>query len=84
MSKEIEIKNQILDWVAQKGQSIQRDDIDEGTKILEKKMISSLQVMELILFLGKIKGGPVQMENVKPGSFSSVNSIYNSFFGSLA
>lgn len=72
-------KQKLRNWIIQKNGQINETQIDFDTKILEEKLISSLQIMELILFLGKLKGSSLNMENVKPGSFSSINIIHEQF-----
>jgi len=72
-------KKQLKEWIIKKNGKISSQDLNEETGILEKKIISSLQVMDLILYLEKINGSPVDLENIKPGAFSTINSIYNTF-----
>jgi acyl carrier protein len=77
---QIDIKNEIKNWILTKNQSVKSEELLEDTKILENKLISSLQVMELIVFLGKLNGAPVSVEKIGPGTFSSISSIYEHFF----
>jgi acyl carrier protein len=77
---EMEIKEQIRTWIAGKNTKVSLDEIQLDTPILEKKIISSLQVMDLILYLESLKKGAISLDNMKPCSFTDINTIYKSFF----
>lgn len=78
MSKN-ETKNLIKNWILDMNNSLKSEDVSYDTPILEKKLISSLQVMDLILYLEKLKKGAISLDNMKPESFQNINSIYSSF-----
>jgi hypothetical protein len=48
--------------------------------IIEQRIITSVQIMELILFLEHLRGEPINPMHIKPGAFSSIDSIYQHFF----
>lgn len=79
MKTELEIKQQLISWIEKKG----RHDgvVTSDLNVIEKGIVTSLDIMELILFIEQIKGEKFNLKNIKPGSFNSVNSIYASFFG---
>ena len=76
---ENETKNLIKNWILDMNSSLKSEDVSYDTPILEKKLISSLQVMDLILYLEKLKKGAISLDNMKPESFQNINSIYSSF-----
>lgn len=75
----VDIKLKIKDWIVTKNGTIEASQVQDDTRILEEKLISSLQLMDLILFLGRLKGSPIDMSKSKQGSFSSVNDMYDTF-----
>jgi acyl carrier protein len=79
MKTEEEFKIELKNWVLQKSTKITAQDLTYSTPLIDTRIISSMQVMELILFLEKLKGSRLNMKNIKPGVFQDIDSIYNSF-----
>ena len=78
-----EVKKQIMEWILQQSTKVTAAELNETTPLIEGRILSSLQVMELLLFLEKIKGGRVPIKNLKPGTFKDVQTICQTFFGDL-
>ena len=79
MSKSEEYKTEIKQWIATKNGQVDAADISDHQEILADKLLTSLQVMELILFLEQLSGAPVDTEKLAPGAFKSVNHIVKNF-----
>jgi len=77
---EQEIKTKLRAWVAAKSKHPEAAQLTDETPILERRILSSLQVMDLILHLEQLRGTPLQPDELQPGTFSSVNRIYEYFF----
>lgn len=75
-----EIKNEIFNFVLKVNKKITRSDLDGQTPLLEKRVINSLQVMELLLLIEKLTGKPIDVRSIKPGVFTNVDKILESFF----
>lgn len=73
-------KQLLRDWVKQHASRPLPADFDDETPILEQRLVSSLKVMELLIFIEKNIGRPVQVCQVKPGSFRDINTIFATFF----
>jgi len=80
MSKEREIKQVLKEWIAKKSKDCDIESILDDTLILEKRIITSVQIMDLILYLESLTSKPVNINQVQPGIFSSIDSIYTAFF----
>ena len=80
MNNEKEIKQSLREWVAKKNNSFLPEPIMNDTLIVEKRIITSVQIMDLILYLESITGKPVNIDQVQPGVFGSIDSIYSAFF----
>lgn len=80
MKSEDEIKAELRAWVTAKAKKAPEGGLTDETPLIETRVISSMQVMELILFVEKLKGSRVNVKNLRPGTFRNVNSIYDSFF----
>ena len=46
-----EVKQALREWVALKSGKVRSEDLDDETPILEQRIITSLQVMDLILHI---------------------------------
>jgi hypothetical protein len=55
-------------------------EISYDTRIIEERIITSLQVMDLILLIETLSNRRVEIEDLAPGAFASINSIYDTFF----
>lgn len=73
-----EIKNELKGWLEKKSPLC--ENLTFETNIIEAGLISSLEIMELILFIEQLKGEKFNLKKIKPGSFNSIDSIYKSFF----
>jgi acyl carrier protein len=74
------VRNELKSWILKKNSKIQAADLTDSTPLLEKRILKSLDVMDLILKIEKLGGGPVDVETIKPGSFKSIDVIVDVFF----
>ncbi len=54
--------------------------IGDDTPLLAQRLITSLQVMELVLLIEELSGTPIDAALLEPGSFRDVNTICVKFF----
>jgi acyl carrier protein len=80
MSQKQDIKNRLSRWMAEQSSIYQQDSVPFDLPIIEQRIITSVQIMELILFLEHLRGEPIHPMQIKPGAFSSIDSIYQHFF----
>lgn len=53
--------------------------IGDETELLRERVISSFQVIDLILHLEALRGSPLERSDLVPGSFSNIATIANQF-----
>ncbi len=80
MSSPDQLKAEIKSWILKKNSKVAADQLNDDTPILEQRIISSLHVLDLILYLEKLSAKKINMSHLKPGVFQSVNTIYQNFF----
>ena len=80
MKTEAETREALKEWIANKSGKVTPPEINNDTPIVEQRIITSLQVMDLILLIEKMTGNPVDVEQLKPGAFRDINTIYRNFF----
>jgi acyl carrier protein len=77
---EPEIRATLRDWVVRTNGKVTAADVADDTPILERRIVKSLDVMDLILFLEELRGRPIDVEALKPGVFRSIDAIWTNFF----
>jgi acyl carrier protein len=80
MKTESEVRQTLRDWIVKKNGRIAARDLVDDTPIIERRIISSLQLTDLILTLEKMSGNPIDAEMLRPGAFRDINAIYRNFF----
>lgn len=80
MKTEAEIKSQLREWISSASKKAGQVAISDDTPIIEQRIITSLQVMDLILYIEQLTDASISVEDLKPGVFKDVNSIYTNFF----
>jgi len=68
----------LREWILQHGKVAPAELLDD-TPIIERRIVSSVQVMDLILFLEELRGAPIDVERLKPGAFRSIDVITANF-----
>jgi acyl carrier protein len=80
MKSEAEIRQALRDWVIKTNGRIQPKELNDETPLIEQRIISSLQVMDLIFFIEKLSGRSIEVDDLKVGVFRSINVLYDNFF----
>ncbi len=80
MKTELEIRQALREWIVKTNGKIQSDELKDDTPIIEHRIISSLQVMELLLFIEQLSERPINFSNIKQKVFRDINAIHNNFF----
>jgi acyl carrier protein len=78
---DIEIRRQLRDWIVGRAKD-KPAEMKDDTPVLENGILSSLDVVELILFIEQLKGEEVSVDSLEPESIRDVNAIYQTFFAS--
>ncbi|MCR9093679.1 MAG: acyl carrier protein [bacterium] len=76
---EPEIKTKLRDWILEHAKDRPAELLDD-TPILEHGILSSLEVVELILFVEHLLGDEVDTDDLDADSIRDVNAIYETFF----
>lgn len=79
MNQEAFFKQELRGWIAARNEKLGPNGFDDDTPLIQERIITSLQVLDLVLFLEEITGRAVDVEQLKPGAFRSVNIICANF-----
>lgn len=77
---EVKIRAELRRWVIERSGVEKSRHLDDDTPILEQGILSSLDVVELVLFVESLRGAEVDTEEIDPDVFSTLNSLYKAFF----
>jgi acyl carrier protein len=75
-----EILTRLRQWLVEKNSELAAHDLDDDTPIVEQRILSSLQVASLLLYIEQLRGAPIDIESLQPGAFRSLATIYQHFF----
>lgn len=80
MNQETQIKADLKNWIVQCKSGLTVEQIQDETPLIAQKYISSVQVLDLILFVESLGAKDLDPSKLTPQSFQTVNSIYQNFF----
>lgn len=78
-----EQRRQLRDWIKSRSRQEGAAKIDDDTAILEEGILSSLDIVEMVLFIESLRGSDVDLEAIDPAVFTSVNTIHAAFFAGI-
>jgi acyl carrier protein len=72
-------KARLRAWIVANGQRISDAELTDDTPLLERRILSSLQLAELLLFLEELRGAPVELDGLTGASFRDLGSMSQAF-----
>ncbi len=72
-------KTRLRAWILEHGRRIDAAELTDDTPLLEKRILSSLQIADLLLFLEELRGTPVELEGLTGASFRDLGSMARAF-----
>ena len=76
---ETELREALREWIVKTSGRIGPETLRDDTPILEQRILTSLHVLELVLFLEQVTGLPIDVQRLRPGVFRDVDTICRSF-----
>lgn len=84
MKLEDDIRVALRGWIREHARGEVPATFDDTTAILETGILSSLDVVELVLFIENLRGEEVDVDSIEPEALLNVDSLYATFFAPLA
>lgn len=78
------IRNKLKAWIREHSKAPAKGDIADDTRVLELGILSSLDVVELVLYVESLRGEEVDTDAIEPEVFTSVDTLWAGFFAPLA
>lgn len=70
----------LLEWMRAHSRAVPAAELQVDTPLIQRGVITSLQLAELILFIEQAGGRPIDVARLVPGTFHSVATIAARFF----
>jgi acyl carrier protein len=80
---EATIRTQLKAWILDHSKAPVRHELADDTALLGDGILSSLDVVELVLYIEALRGAEVDTDALEPETFTSVDTLWQSFFEPL-
>lgn len=80
-SNEEAIRSQLRAWIVGHAKLGRPAELTDQTRLPETGLISSLDVVELVLFVEELRGEKVDPDAIEPELFASIDALWDGFFG---
>ena len=80
MSDETRIRDALRHWIAESNGRTSVEALADDTPLFRNGILKSVQVSDLILYIEELAERAVDVEQIKPGVFRDIDTIYRNFF----
>ncbi len=80
MSGGSDVRDALRQWIADVSGKTSVEDLADDTPLFRSGVLKSVQIGDLILTIEELAERPVDVEQIKPGVFSDIDTIYRNFF----
>ena len=77
-------KARLRAWILEHGRLTAGAELTDETPLLERRILSSLQIADLLLFLEELRGEPVDLEGLTGSSFRDLGAMSRAFLAEAA
>jgi hypothetical protein len=71
-------------WVLARNPGLDPGDLRDDTPLLAGRLVTSLQVVDLLLLIESLRHAPVSAESLRPGAFRDIGTICRTFLADPA
>lgn len=79
MSRSDDARESLRAWIAERNGRIGAGEIANDTPLIEQRILKSLDTLDLIVFLERLRGAPIEIEDLKIGVFRDIETIVRNF-----
>ncbi|NCF27411.1 MAG: hypothetical protein GWP69_08510 [Gammaproteobacteria bacterium] len=80
MSTVADTRDALRRWIAEQSGKTSFENLADDTPLFRSGILKSVQISDLILYIEELAGRAVDVEQIKPGVFRDIDSIFRSFF----
>ena len=74
------IRKNLKRWILEHTKAQVSNDLTDDTPILEQGILSSLDIVEFVLYIESLRGEEVDTDAIEPEVFTSVDTLWSGFF----
>jgi len=74
------IRRALRQWVLAHGATSAADAVRDSTPLISSRLITSVQVLDLVLFIEELQGAPIDTTMLRPQAFRDIDAICATFF----
>lgn len=79
------IRKSLREWILEHSKAAPTEgDLTDQTPLLETGMLSSLDIVEFVLFIEELREDEVDPDEIEPEVFTSIDTLWAGFFAELA
>ena len=75
-----DVRSALRSWVLARNPELPPAELTDRTPLISRRLVTSLQVVELLLFIEELRAGPVDPRSLAAGAFADVDTIARTFF----
>lgn len=79
-SQETETRAKLRIWIVKHAKVPPGAGFNDDTPILEEGILSSLDIVEFVLYIESLRGDDVDVDDIDPQVFTSINTLHTAFF----
>jgi len=76
----IDTRETLRQWIAGVSDKTTPENLADDTPLFRDGILKSIQISDLILYIEELTGRSVDVEQIKPGVFRNIDTIYHNFF----
>jgi acyl carrier protein len=80
LKPESEIREALRSWILAHARGGAGQELRDDTPILDAGFLSSLDVVELVLFIENLRGAEVDVDAIEPEALTSLDTLVQTFF----
>ena len=77
---EATVRKNLRRWIVDHSKVPVKGELADDTPILEQGILSSLDIVEFVLYIESLRGDEVDTDAIEPEVFTSVDTLYAGFF----
>jgi acyl carrier protein len=77
---ESEVRAKLREWIAKRAKKAITAKFDDETPVLQDGILSSLDIVEFVLYIESLRGEDVDADAIQPEAFTNINTLYSAFF----
>ena len=81
-TQEAELRGKLRSWIVKHAKVKPSASFSDQTPILEEGILSSLDIVEFVLYIESLRGEDIDVDDIDPQVFTSIDTLYAAFFAS--